>query len=279
MAARRPIPFLSLAAAHRTSAVVPELFDMKLRALRRDRAARTGLELFLFDRVFADCLERMALMNRPFERALLIGCPDPGWAERLRAIAAEVDVRDPGPQFANAAGGDIIIEDAWEPDSQAYDLVVAIGTLDTVNDLPLALRLIGYAMRPGGLFIGAVSGGDTLPELRAAMRAADALAGVAAPHVHPRIEASALSSLLADAGFERPVVDVERVRVSYRSFERLVGDLRAMGATNILRSKAPSLARSHRTAASRAFAERAVEGRTTETFEIIHFAAWVGQSG
>jgi hypothetical protein len=279
MAARRSIRFLSLGAAHRTSARVPELFDMKLRARRRDRAARIGPELFLYERVFVDCLERMALMSRRFERALLIGCPDPDWPERLRTVAAEVDARDPGPLFAKAAGGDTIIEDAWQPAAQAYDLVVAIGTLDTANGLPLALRLIGHAMRPGGLFIGAVSGGDTLPELRAAMRAADALAGVAAPHVHPRIEASALSPLLTETGFERPVVDVERVQVSYRSLERLVGDLRAMGATNILCSKAPSLTRSQRAAASRAFADAGVDRRTTETFEIIHFAAWAAQSG
>jgi hypothetical protein len=256
---------------------VPELFDMKLRAMRRDRAARIGPELFLFERVFADCLERIALMNRRFERALLIGCPDPSW--RHRVAAGEVDVRDPGPLFAAAAGGDTIVEDAWEPEARAYDLVVNLGTLDTVNDLPLALRLTGHAMHPGGLFIGAVSGGDTLPQLRAAMRAADALAGVAAPHVHPRIEASALSPLLAEAGFERPVVDIERVQVSYPSLERLVGDLRAMGATNVLCSKAPPLTRAQREAASEAFAESAFDGRTTETFEIVHFAAWAAKRG
>jgi SAM-dependent methyltransferase len=258
---------------------MPELFDMKLRALRRDRAARTGPELFLFERVFADCMERIALMNRGFDRALMIGCPDRGWPERLRAAAAEVDVRDPGPRFAARAGGAAVVEDSWEPEARSYDLVVAIGTLDTVNDLPLALRLIAYAMRPGGLFIGAMSGGDTLPQLRASMRAADALAGVAAPHRHPRIEASALSPLLGDAGFLRPVVDVERVQVSYRSLDRLVADLRAMGATNVLRSKAPPFTRSQRSAAARDFAQRATGGRTTETFEILHFAAWAAGSG
>ena len=71
-----------------------------------------------------------------------------------------------------------------------------------------------YALRPGALLIGALSGGDTVPELRKAMRAADAVAGVAAPHVHPRIEASALAALLADAGFSNPVIDVDRVPVS-----------------------------------------------------------------
>jgi hypothetical protein len=106
------------------------------------------------------------------------------------------------------------------------------------------------------------------------MRAADAVSGVAAAHVHPRIEASALSPLLSDAGFVRPVVDVERVQVSYPSLDRLVADLRAMGATNILKGRSGPLTRVQRDAASRLFAAAGTDGKTTETFEILHFAAW-----
>lgn len=270
---------MSLGTGHRTSATVPDLFDKELRALRRDRAARAGPELFLLERAFADCLERIELLDRRFRRALLIGCPDPGWRERLRSIADEVDVSDPGSLFAAAAGGETLVEDAWEPPSQAYGLVLTIGTLDSVNNLPLALRLIGYSMKADGLFIGALSGGDTLPQLRAAMRAADALAGAAAAHVHPRIEASALPALLSDAAFIRPVVDVDRVSVSYASLGRLVGDLRSMGSTNILRSRVPSLTRAQLGAAARAFAQAGDGGRTTETFEILHFAAWTPERG
>ena len=251
-----------------------ELFDMKLRALRRDRAANIGPERFLAERVFEDCLDRITLMKREFERALLIGCLDPEWPKRLRSVAQEVDVRDPGPSFAANALGKQIIEDAWEPPLESYDLVVAIGTLDTVNDLPLALRLIRCSMRSDGLIIGALSGGDTLRQLRSAMRAADTVLGVAAAHVHPRIEASALSPLLVDAGFVKPVVDIERVQASYPSLERLVSDLRGMGATNLLNSRSPPLTRAQRNAAASSFAELGNGGRTTETFEILHFAAW-----
>jgi len=265
---------LSPAAAHRTSAAVPDLFDMKLRALRRDRAARIGPEFFLFERVFDDCLERIALMDRRFDRALLIGCPDPGWPERLRAVAEAVDARDPGPSLAKAVGGATIVEDAWGSDEGVYDLVLAIGTLETVNDLPLALRLVRHAMRPGGLLIGAVAGGDTLPQLRTAMLAADMALGAAAPHVHPRIEASALAPLLADAGFQGPVVDIDRVQVSYPSLDRLVADLRAMGATNILRSRGQPVTRQQRDAAARAFASGGDGSNIVETFELLHFAAW-----
>ena len=256
-----------------------DLFDMDLRAQRRDRAGRRGVELFLYERAFDDCLERLALMQRRFERALLIGSPDPGWPTRLRSHSNEVDARDPGRLFADRAHGELLVEDRWLPPEAAYDLVLAIGTFDTVNDLPLALRLIRYSLRSGGLFLGALSGGDTLPQLRMAMRAADAVSSVAAPHVHPRIEAAALAPLLADAGFVDPVVDVDRIPVSYGSLDRLISDLRAMAATSVLRSRAHFVSRRALAAARRAFADAGDGERTVETYEILHFAAWAANKG
>lgn len=258
---------------------MPELFDMELRARRRDRAARSGPELFLYERAFADCLERIALLDRSFRRGLLIGCPDPRWPQRLGELVDEVVVRDPGPLFAEAAGGRPIVEDHWEPPAAGFDLVLAVGTLDTVNALPLAMRLLRHSMAPGALLIGVLSGGDTLPQLRSAMRAADAVSGGAAPHAHPRIEAAAISPLLADAGFVNPVVDIDRVPVSYSSLERLVGDLRSMGATNILCGRPRFVGKAARAAAAHAFAAAADGSRTLEIFEILHFAAWAASDG
>ena len=270
---------LSLMPRQRTSARMAELFDMKLRELRRDRAAHVGPELFLYELAFADCLDRIALLQRQFEHALLIGCPDPQWPKRLRQFASEVTVRDPGPLFAGAAGGATIVEDAWDAPAAAYDLVLAIGTLDTANSLPVAFRLIAYSMRADGLLIGAVSGGGTLAQLRSAMRAADALAGGAAPHVHPRIDPSTLAPLLGDAGFRNPVVDVDRVPVSYPSLARLIGDLRAMGATNILCDRPRFVTKAARAAAIEAFAGAGDGSRTVETFVMVHFAAWTPANG
>jgi NADH dehydrogenase [ubiquinone] 1 alpha subcomplex assembly factor 5 len=260
---------------HRTSAAVTALFDMDLRALRRDRAARSGPELFLFERAFADCLERLALVRRRFKRALLIGCPDPAWPRRLVEFTESIDVRDTGPLFAQAAGGVTITEDEWTPPPENYDLIVPIGTLDTVNDLPRALLALRIAMAPDGLLLGAMSGGDTLPQLRRAMHAADTVMGAASPHIHPRIEAAAVAPLLSRCGFANPVIDVDRAQVSYASMSRLVDDLRRMAATNVLtqRSERP-LSRRAAAAAARNFAQAAQDGRTIEIFEILHFAAW-----
>lgn len=246
---------------------------MKLRALRRDRAARAGPEMFLLERAFEDCLERITLIARRFDRALLVGCPDPAWPRRIQT--AQVEVLDPGPLFAARAGGKTVVEDDWRPEVAHYDLVLAIGTLDTVNDLPVALRLVRTAMGPDALLIGALPGGDTLPQLRAAMRAADVQAGVAGPHVHPRIEPSMLAPLLSAAGFANPVIDVDRVQVSYPSLVAVVADLRAMGATNVLASRPRlSLTKSAFASANRHFVDAGKDGQTVETFEILHFAAW-----
>ena len=252
----------------------PPLFDMPLRVARRDRAARTGPVLFLHERAFCDIVERLGDISRPFESALLIGSPDAGWPQRLARIAGRVQVLDPGELFAKAAGGDQTLEDSIDLEPSSFDLIVAVGTLDSVNDLPQALLRLRFLLKPDSILIGALSGGGTLPRLRQAMRAADAVAGAATPHVHPRIEPAALAQLLTAAGFGMPVVDVDRVSVAYPSLRGLIADLRGMGATNILssRSKVP-LGKAALAAAELDFQDS--DGASTvETFELLHFAAW-----
>ena len=252
-----------------------ELFDLELRAMRRDRAERCGVEPFLYRRALDDCLERLELFERGFDQALLIGCLDPAAVEAVARQVGSLDVRDPSSLVARIAGGEQLNEEAWEFAPGAYDLIIAIGTLDTVNALQLVLRLMRSALRDDALLLGAISGGETLPRLRTAMRAADAVEGAASPHVHPRIEAAALAPLLADAGFVRPVVDIDRVSVRYRNLSALIADLRAMGATNVLVERPRrGLTRRALAAATAEFAAAGDGERTTETFEILHFAAW-----
>jgi hypothetical protein len=255
--------------------VADELFDQRLRALRRDRAFRRGPELFLHERAFGDIVERLALVKRRFRKALLIGCFDVRWPERLLGFAESIDVIDSAPLFAAAAGGRCEAEDRMHLGPESYELCVAVGTLDTVNDLQRALLLIRFALREDSLFIGAFAGGEGLPRLRSAMRAADEQIGAASPRVHPRIEPAAFTGLLTAAGFDMPVVDVDRVQVGYRSLWDLVRDLRAMGATNVLsaRSKTP-LTRPAAAAAAERFRSGAEGERVIELFELLHFAAW-----
>ena len=209
----------------------PDLFDRDTRRLRRMRALGRG-DPFLLGRGFDEMVHSLDAIARPIRRLLLIGALDPAWAERLRRPDREVVAFEP------ALDGD---EDQWNLDGQPFDAVLAAGTLDTVNDLPRALLAILAAMTADAPFLGFMIGGDGLPALRQALIEADRAAGAAAPRAHPRIDAPTLAALLQHAGFVSPVVDVDRVTLRYRSADRLIGDLRASAATNILaaRSRRP----------------------------------------
>lgn len=252
----------------------PDLFDRHLRSVRRDRAARVGPDLVLFERAFDECLDRLGDLSRSFGRAMLIGCPSPDWPSRLATIAGDVDIFDPGALFADQAGGMAIEEDRHDFGAARYDLCVAVGTLETVNDLPLALRLIGRALRRDAPLIGAIAGGNSLPALRASLIEAGRQQGRIVARTHPRIEPGALAQLLAAAGFNIPVVDVDRVRLRYPSFDALIGDLRSMAANSVLAERPPPMSRPELRRVRAAFEVRASEGRVEETIEILHFLAW-----
>jgi SAM-dependent methyltransferase len=259
---------------------VTEPFDLKLRARRRDRAARIGAQLFLLDRTFEDCLDRLSLIRRTFDSALLLGCPNPNWATRLQCSYENVTIFDPGALFASAASGLQANEEDLPVTPGTFDLIIAIGTLDTANRLNDALLRLRLALRPGGLLLGAIAGGETLPRLRAAMRAADDAVGAATPHLHPRVDPPGLAALLNAAGLEMPVVDVDRVQVSYPALANLVRDLRGMGATNILSQRGrAALPRSAVAAAERTFQQAGNGSKTVELFEILHFAGWAPADG
>lgn len=266
---------MSREAARRTSgAVPPDLFDRELRSLRRDRAARIGPELVLYDRAFDECLDRLRDIPRPFDRALLLGCPSPDWPSRLSSIVRTLDVADPGALFAERTRGRQVEEDRHDFGIDQYDVCIAIGTLDSVNDLPVALRLIGRSLKRDAPLIGAIAGGNSLPALRAALIEAGRYEGRIFARTHPRIDPGTLAQLLTSADFSMPVVDVDRVRLRYDDLDALVRDLRAMGATSVLAQRPPPMSRPELQLARQAFAARRTDDRSEEILEILHFLAW-----
>ncbi len=176
--------------------------------------------------------------------------------------------------FAQQSSGDQIEEDRHDFGENHYDLCVAIETLDTVNDLPLALQLIRRALRRDAPLIGAIAGGNSLAALRSSLIEAGRVEGRVVARTHPRIEAPTLAQLLAAAGYARPVVDVDRVTLRYEALDDLVRDLRAMGATSVLAQRLPPLSKTSADNARKAFAALASDGRTEELVEILHFIAW-----
>ena len=241
------------------------LFDPALRRLRFARAGRIGGS-FLLDRMFDEVIDRLAAIRRPLDRLLVVGPEQPGWRGRLAPVASSVD-------WLNPAERD---EDTADLPVAAYDAALAVGSLDSVNLLPLAMRGMAEALRPDAPLLGGMLGGNSLPVLRRALIEADRATGPASPRSHPRIDPATLAALLAVAGFAEPVVDVDRVTLRYVSLDRLVADLRAAAATNLLaeRSKVwPGRDWPERLTA--AFAAAAdPDGRVAEGFEILHFHGW-----
>ena len=239
------------------------IFDDQALALRRQRALRQGPRLFLAERAIEDLADRLSLVQRRFGRALLVGCPDPRLAEPLTGAAEQLIIVPTLDDVARFPPG-------------SFDLLLVLGQLDTANELRAVLHILRALLTGEALFVGAFPGSNSLPALRTAMLAADRAGSAgAAPRVHPRIEASAVGGLLEEAGFVMPVVDIDRVRLAYRTLDDFVADLRGMGATNILsgRSRTPLL-RTALASARTEFIRLGDGGRTVETVELIHLAAW-----
>ncbi len=252
-------------------------FDRRLRRLRRDRAAPGFAQADYLHRLAADeLLDRLGGVTREFRDALDLGCHDGYVAERLRERGMNVVCADPGHLFARAAGGVQADEDRLPFADSAFDLVVSVGVLDSVNDLPGALTLIRRALRPDGLFLAAFAGAGSLPRLRSAMAAADAVGGAASAHIHPQIDVRAAGDLLGRAGFRLQVADAASIDVRFSGMAGLVRDLRGMGTTNVLatRSKAP-IGRFGLAAALADFEANAdPDGKTSERFEIVYLTGW-----
>lgn len=253
---------------------VPHIFDDRRRRLRRDRAARNFTDHdFLYAAMAEAMLERLGDVSRSFERALVIGCPDLHLAEALRAQGMSVTCADPGPAFAARAGGDAVQEDALPYAPGSFDLVLACGTLDSVNDLPGALIAINRLLVPDGLMLISMIGAGTLPRLRSALLAGDG--DRPAQRLHPQVDVRALGDLLQRTGFAMPVADHEQLTVRYGSLFSLMADLRGMGAAQCLASAPPPLTRTSLANAAESFAESAdADGRTSETFVILHGSGW-----
>lgn len=210
--------------------------------------------------------ERLEGVRRSFTDVLDVGSADRGFSLPGARIARV----DAGRRFA--AGGVQADEDRLPFADGTFDLAVAAGTLDTVNDLPGALTLIRRTLRPDGLFLGAFLGANTLSTLRAAFREAESERPAA--RFHPLVDIRSAGDLLVRAGFALPVADTETLTVRYASMARLLADLRGMAATNLLAETVP-LDRAAFARAAAAFAARAdADGRVAERFEIVILTGW-----
>ncbi len=264
----------------------PALFDRAALAARLERAYRAAPDNpgadFLMRRAAGELADRLSLVRREFAVAVDVGAPTPHAAEVLAARSgAAVTLRLAPSRLAVGRGayagavGDV---ERLALAPERCDLIVSLMALHHVNDLPGALIQIRRALRPDGLFLAALAGGDTLVELRQSLTVAESeVLGGAAPRVAPFADVRALGALMQRAGFALPVVDSDAVVARYDDLLALMRDLRAFGATNALtlRSRKP-LRRDVLARAAAVYAERFADadGRLRATFETIWLSGW-----
>jgi SAM-dependent methyltransferase len=258
----------------------PIIFDRKLIRARLCRAARHGPATFLLDAAAGDLAERLSLVLRRFELAVDIGTP----SDAVRhALQGQVDsVIAAGPLALGQSRCDslqiVADEEALPFREGSLDLVVSALALHLVNDLPGTLVQIRRALKPDGLFLAALLGGETLTELRQAFATAESeVDGGVSPRVAPFADLRDLGALLQRAGFALPVTDFERLIVRYPSVFALMQDLRRMGATNALaeRRRTP-MRRATLLRMAEIYAERFSDpdGRVRATFDIVWLSGW-----
>ena len=256
----------------------PRLFDRALIARRLDRALAADPQDFLLARCAEELAERLSIVKREFVDALDLGTPGPQAAAALQTA----NVTRIAPTQASLGAGRFagLVGDPERPPvgEAEFDLAVSLLALHAIDDLPGALIQLRRALKPDGLLIAALPGGETLTELRQSLLAAESeISGGASPRVIPFADARALGGLLQRAGFALPVVDSDPLTVRYADMFALMRDLRAFGATNALNERSRRFARRDLfLRAAKHYAENFADsdGRIRATFEILWLSGW-----
>lgn len=260
------------------------IFDRRLVRQHRDRASATlAAHDFLLRECAARLVDRLDDVTRRFSAALDLGCHG---GETAMAIGDRVETLvqcDLSPGMARRAAHNgrmtLAADEEWLPFApESFDLVLSNLSLHWVNDLPGALLQIRRCLKPDGLFLAAMLGGDTLSELRHGLMEAEiAESGGAGPRVSPFADLRDAGGLLQRAGFALPVADGDRITASYPDLPALMRDLRGMGEANavLARPRRPP----RRAAIARAdelyrrrFGDS--DGRLPATFQIIYLTGW-----
>jgi SAM-dependent methyltransferase len=244
----------------------PTIFDRALLRARQRRARASGAETFLLDRVAAELAERLSAVLRQFDRAADIGTPTDALRRALTDKVGSIEHVEIGDDEALAVA------------PVSLNLAVSALALQFVNDLPGVLAQTRRALKPDGLFLAALIGGESLTELRQAFAQAESeIEGGLSPRVAPFADLRDLGALLQRAGFALPVIDSERLTVRYDTVFDLMHDLRRMGATNALaeRRRTP-LRRKTLLRMAEIYAERFADPdkRLRATFEVVWLSGW-----
>jgi SAM-dependent methyltransferase len=259
------------------------VFDRRQLRRHRDRAAAAlPAHDFLLREASVRLTERLDDIRRRFPDALDLGCHRGQVAGALGArggIERLVQCDLSPAMVLGVEGLRVAADEEFLPFAEAsFDLVLSCLSLHWANDLPGALLQARRALKPDGLFLGAILGGETLKELRQVLLDAElAEEGGVSPRVSPFADVRDAGGLLQRAGFALPVIDSDTITVTYSDALALMRDLRGMGETNVLHERRRGFTR-RRTlfAAAARYRDRFAddEGRVSATFQIIYLTGW-----
>jgi NADH dehydrogenase [ubiquinone] 1 alpha subcomplex assembly factor 5 len=258
-------------------------FDRSLVAKHRDRAAIHFAGADFLKRTMAKHIsERVRDVPRSFDWVLDLGCHT-GFPEALFGthwVSCDLSsaMVEQAPAMRVCAS-----EEALPFAPASFDLILSAGSLHWVNDLPGSLIQIRHCLKPDGLFVACLLGGETLSALRACFLQAEAeLTLGASPRISPMLDVREGGALLQRAGFAMPVADIDTLEVHYQSPWKLLADLRAMGETNALHARARTPLRREVLAHTLALyndQQRTPEGLIRARFDLVTLTAWAPAQG
>jgi len=257
------------------TAASPHVFDRALLRQRRARADENAA--FLFDEVAERLSSRLEVVRKEFPLVLDLGRANGALTRKLQQRKGTEKVIS--ADITSAHGADVVLDAEFLPFAKnGFDAVASCLDLQWVNDLPGALVQICNALKPDGLFLGALAGGETLKELRQSLMEAELrVTGGASPRVSPFADLRDMAALLQRAGFALPVADSDRITVDYTDPFKLMRDLRAMGASNATfnRLRLPTR-RAVFMEAAKIYKEKFGDaaGRVPATFDILYVIGW-----
>jgi len=154
--------------------------------------------------------------------------------------------------------------------NESVDVIFSNLLLPWAHDPSLIFSELARVLRKGGVFAFATLGPDSLQEISRAWGSIDAN-----EHVNRFPDMHDLGDGLVNAGLRDPVLDVDRLSVSYQNSARLFADLTAVGARNALNQRAKSLTgKRHYTAMVNALDDTAVDGQITLDLELVFGHCW-----
>ncbi|CAE6527358.1 unnamed protein product [Rhizoctonia solani] len=271
------------------------LFDRNAKRIQKDRAAlresgeRSRTADYVREEVADRLFERVLDIKRRFPHILDLSAGsghftkllDPDITDRVTMLDMSLQSlnRDPDSEFPLPPARLHIDEENLLKviPANSQDAVMSCLGLHWINDLPGALIQIRESLKPDGVFLGAMFGGDTLFELRTSLQLAQVeREGGISPRVSPMTDTRDVSNLMGRAGFTLLTVDTDDVRVSYPSIWELMEDLRDMGESNAIVSRNTFIKRDTLIAADAIYKALHGEenGTVPATFQIIYMIGW-----